>query len=166
MTASPPSGSPLVVVAAAVVPAALESAAAGWARLEAAAPDRGGGRGVLAVFAGSLVILELAQAVSSGAVHTDFQRGHVAVSAFWGVLGLVLLYLGLVRGSRWLRSAAFVAFGVTVGKIFLYDLSNLSAMARALSFLGVGAVLLLAGFFYQRLSAELEERRRPVNAGA
>jgi hypothetical protein len=121
---------------------------------------------VLAVLAGSLLILEIAQALSAGTVDTDFQRGHVAVSAFYGVLGLVLLYLGLVRRIRWLRYAGFVAFGVTVGKIFLYDLSNLSAVARALSFLGVGAVLLLGGFFYQRLSAELEDRRRPpVNAG-
>ena len=71
-----------------------------------------------------------------------------------------------MRRSGWLRTAGFVAFGVTVGKIFVYDLSNLSAIARALSFLGVGAVLLLGGFFYQRLSAELEDRRGPVNAGA
>jgi uncharacterized membrane protein len=32
----------------------------------------------------------------------------------------------------------------------------LSSVARALSFLAVGAVLLLAGFFYQRLSAGLD----------
>jgi len=29
---------------------------------------------------------------------------------------------------------------------------------RALSFLAVGAVLLLGGFFYQRLSAQFDER--------
>jgi uncharacterized membrane protein len=57
-----------------------------------------------------------------------------------------------------------VTFGVTVGKIFLYDLATLSAMARALSFLGVGAVLLLGGFFYQRLTAQLD-RDEPLNAG-
>jgi uncharacterized membrane protein len=61
--------------------------------------------------------------------------------------------------------AGFVAFGLTVGKIFLYDLSALTAVARALSFLGVGAVLLLGGFFYQRLTAELEGRRRPAHTG-
>jgi uncharacterized membrane protein len=30
-------------------------------------------------------------------------------------------------------------------------------VTRALSFLAVGAVLLLAGFFYQRLTAAMEE---------
>src|SRR5204863_2672777 len=54
------------------------------------------GAAVLIVFAGSLVVLELAEAVSSGTVSVDFQRGHVAVSALWGVVGLALLSLGLV----------------------------------------------------------------------
>jgi uncharacterized membrane protein len=64
----------------------------------------------------------------------------------------VLLYLGLRRGWRSLRSAGFVLFGVALAKIFLYDLSQLSSIARAVSFLAVGALLLTAGFFYQRLS--------------
>jgi hypothetical protein len=36
----------------------------------------------------------------------------------------------------------------------------LSSLARALSFLAVGVVLLLAGFFYQRISDQLDERDR------
>ena len=39
-------------------------------------------------------------------------------------------------------------------KLFLYDLSNLSSIARAFSFLAVGALLVVGGFFYQRLAAE------------
>ena len=85
-------------------------------------------------------------------VDTEFQRGHTTVSAVWGIVGLVLLYLGLRRGWRSLRSAGFVLFGVALAKIFLYDLSQLSSIARAVSFLAVGALLLTAGFFYQRLS--------------
>ena len=40
------------------------------------------------------------------------------------------------------------------------DLAALSSIAKALSFLAVGALLLLGGFFYQRLSAEFGERHR------
>jgi uncharacterized membrane protein len=40
----------------------------------------------------------------------------------------------------------------------LYDLAALNSITRAFSFLAVGALLLLGGFFYQRLSSELEER--------
>ena len=86
-------------------------------------------------------------------MHTDFQRGHSAVSALWGALGLALLYVGLRSRRRSLRLGGFALFAVSLGKLFLYDLSQLSSITRALSFLAVGAVLLLAGFFTQRLSA-------------
>jgi uncharacterized membrane protein len=106
---------------------------------------------ILAVYAASLTLLGLSQEVGPD-VTTAFQRGHTAVSALWGTIGLVALYLGLTRASPSLRLAGFVLFGISLVKLFVYDLSRLSSISRALSFLAVGAVLLLAGFFYQRLS--------------
>ena len=110
------------------------------------------------VYGLSLAILELAQWISPASIDTDFQRGHTAVSAFWGAIGLALVYVGLVRRVTALRLAGFFIFGVSLAKLFLYDLAFLSSIARAISFLAVGAVLLLAGFFYQRLSAETDTR--------
>jgi uncharacterized membrane protein len=85
-------------------------------------------------------------------VETNFERGHSAVSAFWGLIGLVVLYAGLKRGVTWLRVVGFGLFGLALAKLFLYDLAFLSSITRALSFLAVGALLLVAGFFVQRLS--------------
>ena len=64
--------------------------------------------------------------------------------------------VGLTRHQRQLRIAGFALFGISLAKLFLYDLAFLSSLARALSFIAVGAVLLFAGFFYQRLSEQLE----------
>lgn len=114
--------------------------------------------GGLTVYAASLAILEAAQRLSPGSVHTDFQRGHTAVSAFWGILALVSLYAGLRRRTGLLRGGGFILFAISLGKIFLFDLPSLSSAQRALSFLAVGAVLLLGGFFYQRLSAQFHDR--------
>jgi uncharacterized membrane protein len=114
---------------------------------------------VVVVYGLSLTILELAQHAPGGDLKTNFQRGHTGVSAFWGVLGLALLYVGLTRRMRVLRLGGFALFGVSLAKLFLYDLAFLNSVARALSFLAVGAVLLLGGFFYQRLSAQLESRQ-------
>jgi uncharacterized membrane protein len=116
--------------------------------------------GVLLFYAVSLSILEVAEIVTSADVDTEFQRGHTGVSAFWGLVSLGFLYLGLTRRSRALRLVGFGLFGVTLAKILLYDLSFLSSLARALSFTAVGAVFLLAGFFYQRISHQLDERKR------
>jgi hypothetical protein len=108
--------------------------------------------GVLAVYGLSLFILALFQGSFGGSVDTNFHRGHTAVSAFWGLIGLGLLYFGLTR-LRVLRVAGFAMFAVSLVKIFVFDLPSLSSITRALSFLAVGAVLLAGGFFYQRLSA-------------
>jgi uncharacterized membrane protein len=107
--------------------------------------------GLLAIYAGSLAILGLAEAVGDAGVATNFQRGHSGVSAFWGTIGLVALYLGLRRGDRWLRVGGLALFALALAKLFLYDLAFLSSITRAISFLAVGAVLLVAGFLVQRL---------------
>ena len=107
---------------------------------------------VLCAYATSLGILGIAEAVGGASVETNFERGHSAVSAFWGLIGLVVLYVGLKRGVTWLRVVGFGLFGLALAKLFLYDLAFLSSITRALSFLAVGALLLVAGFFVQRLS--------------
>jgi uncharacterized membrane protein len=111
--------------------------------------------GAVSVYAASVAILGLFQWVAAGdpkSVDDAFQRGQTAVSSFWALVGLALLAIGLRRDSRNLRIGGLALLGIALAKIFLYDLSALSAMARALSFLGVGLVLLLAAFLYQRVS--------------
>jgi uncharacterized membrane protein len=112
------------------------------------------GVGILALYAVSLGILELAVLIS-GAVETGFQRGHTAVSAAWAVIGLCLLTVGLLRRSRGIRLAGFALYGISIAKLFLYDLTYSSPMGRPLSFLAVGILLLASGFFYQRLSERM-----------
>jgi uncharacterized membrane protein len=110
--------------------------------------------GVVAVYGISIAILELIDRTGASA-STTFRSGHTAVSAFWGLLALVLLYVGLTR-VRALRVAGLSLFAVSLAKLFLFDLRSLSSITRALSFLAVGGVLLLGGFFYQRLSTNRE----------
>jgi uncharacterized membrane protein len=149
--ADPAAGVPsvLFVVAAGIVFALYVE----HERATALRPLISAGAAVLGIYAASLAILGLFQWIGLANVETDFQRGHSAVSAFWGLIGLVTLYVGLTRDLRGLRLAGFALFGLALAKLFLYDLANLSSVTRALSFLAVGAVLLLAGFFYQRLTS-------------
>jgi uncharacterized membrane protein len=109
---------------------------------------------VLGLYAVSLSILGLAEKIGGGSTVDRFHGGHAAVSAVWGLLGLVALYIGLSRRLGWLQALGFGLFAVSLAKIFLYDLTFLSSIARALSFLAVGAVLLLGGFFVQKLGAQ------------
>jgi uncharacterized membrane protein len=133
------------------LPAAVAAQLSGWSKIGLWSS------GVLAVYALSLTILELAQRVAPGTVDESFQRGQTGVSACWGLVGLALLYAGLRRRSTGLRLGGFALLGVSLAKIFLYDLANLSSITRALSFVTVGAVLLAGGLVYQRLAGESDE---------
>ena len=105
----------------------------------------------LTLYGLSLGVLEIAEWVSGASIKTDFQRGHTALSALWGVGALTLYVVGLARDSRELRIVGLSLLGLALAKLFLYDLSSLSSITRALSFLAVGAILLAAGFFAERI---------------
>ena len=72
-------------------------------------------------------------------------------SAVWLALGVLLLVAGLRFGSRTLRLASAVLVVVAVAKVFLYDMRQLEGVLRALSFMGLGGVLIGIGMFYQRM---------------
>ena len=66
------------------------------------------------------------------------------------VIGLVLLVYGILRGSRVARlvSAAYILLAVV--KVFLFDMQGLTGAYRALSFIGLGIVLVGIGLAYQK----------------
>ena len=74
-----------------------------------------------------------------------------AYSAVWLVLGIVLLAFGLWQASREVRLASGLFVVAAVLKVFLYDLAQLEGILRALSFIGLGAVLIGIGLVYQKL---------------
>jgi uncharacterized membrane protein len=72
-------------------------------------------------------------------------------SAVWLLFGVALLAAGIWFRSLPLRVASAAVVVLTVLKVFLIDMSDLTGIYRALSFLGLGAVLIGIGWFYQRL---------------
>ena len=74
-----------------------------------------------------------------------------AYSAAWLAIAAAGLAIGLVRRNEWLRRAALAALALVVAKVFLSDMAALAGVLRALSFLGLGAVLVAIGYAYRRL---------------
>ena len=64
--------------------------------------------------------------------------------------GAGLLAIGFVRRSAFVRWQALVLLLFTISKVFLYDISGLSAGYRVVSFMGLGAVLLGISYAYQK----------------
>jgi uncharacterized membrane protein len=70
-----------------------------------------------------------------------------ALSLFWTLLALVLMVLAnrLKRRLLWFVGAALL--GATVLKLFVVDLSNVAGGERIVSFVGVGLLMLVVGYF-------------------
>ena len=71
-------------------------------------------------------------------------------SALWMIYGAALMIIGFRRANSFLRWLALILLGVTVAKVFLYDLSELQRIYRILSFIALGVLLLAISFAYQR----------------
>lgn len=69
-----------------------------------------------------------------------------SLSLFWTLLALGAMLIATHRSRRplWLVGAGLMA--VVVGKLFLVDLSNVGTIARIVSFLGVGVLMLVIGY--------------------
>ncbi|ESY66052.1 DUF2339 domain-containing protein [Mesorhizobium sp. M0051] len=72
-------------------------------------------------------------------------------SALWLIIGVALLTAGVWLKSQVLRIASAALIAIAVLKVFIFDMSELEGVLRALSFIGLGAVLIGIGLFYQRL---------------
>jgi len=72
-------------------------------------------------------------------------------SIVWLIIGLIVLIAGIWSGLRPVRLlSALILVGVTA-KAFLFDMASLTGVLRALSFIGLGIVLIGIGLIYQRL---------------
>jgi uncharacterized membrane protein len=74
-----------------------------------------------------------------------------AYSAVWLAFGVVLLAVGVLLRSQPVRFASAAVVILTVLKVFLVDMHDLTGIYQGLSFIGLGVVLLGIGWLYQRL---------------
>ena len=83
------------------------------------------------------------------------KQAQVALSILWGVLGVGAFLAGITRRVALLRVAGLVLLALTTLKVFILDLASLDASYRVLSFVGLGVLLLVSSFAYQRLMPPL-----------
>ena len=87
-------------------------------------------------------------------------------SALWMAYGAMLMVVGFWRRSAFVRWQALVLIAFTIGKVFLYDVSELDRGYRILSFIVLGVLLLAISFMYQRdwlkLSSRNESKESPA----
>jgi uncharacterized membrane protein len=64
--------------------------------------------------------------------------------------GAMLMIVGFWRRSAFVRWQALALIAFTIGKVFIYDVSELDRGYRIVSFIVLGVLLLAISFVYQR----------------
>jgi uncharacterized membrane protein len=101
-----------------------------------------------------LLNIEIADYFSIGPTLTFSFSGNFArdmtYSIAWALYAFALLLIGMRQKTRWVRYSGVALLVVTLIKLFLHDLGNLSQLYRIGAFIGVAIILIVASFVYQR----------------
>jgi len=99
-----------------------------------------------------------------GPYRLDFRRIEIArdftYSALWMAYGAILMVVGFLRRSAFVRWQALILIAATTVKVFVYDVSELDRGYRIVSFIVLGVLLLTISFVYQRDWLQLSARGR------
>ena len=60
---------------------------------------------------------------------------------------------GMQKKNRIMRILALVMFSVTLLKLFIFDIQNISEAGKIVAFISLGVLLLVISFLYQKLKA-------------
>jgi uncharacterized membrane protein len=93
--------------------------------------------------------------VSSELVHWmdisgSTQTYKLGLSILWGVYALFLIALGIRSRKKHLRIGAIVLFGITLIKLFFYDIPHLNTISKTIVLVSLGVLLLIISFLYNK----------------
>lgn len=74
----------------------------------------------------------------------------LGLSILWGIYSLLLIALGIWKKMKHLRIGAISLFGITLIKLFTYDISHLDTIAKTAVFVSLGILLLIISFLYNK----------------
>jgi uncharacterized membrane protein len=114
------------------------------------------------IFALSYVTLEIRRLYHGPILTEGATTGaeQYTYSIAWLAFGVILLGIGIAVQSQRARLASAAVIGLTILKAFLVDMSALTGVYRALSFICLGLVLVAIGWLYQKIL--FRRRQSPV----
>ena len=77
---------------------------------------------------------------------------NLSLTALWAVYAVILLVIGIAKRWRVVRLGALALLAVSIVKVFVYDVWVLERLYRIIAFVGLGVLLLVSAYLYQRYS--------------
>jgi hypothetical protein len=79
----------------------------------------------------------------------------LGLSILFGIFALALIVIGIWQQKRYLRITAIVLFGLTLVKLFFYDIAHLSTISKTIVFVSLGLLLLIISFLYNKYTKNI-----------
>ena len=83
--------------------------------------------------------------------HVKTQVVKIGFPVLWGILSFILLIVGIKQQWKQIRIIALSLLGLTVLKLFIYDINNVSETGKIIAFILLGALILIISFVYQKI---------------
>lgn len=97
---------------------------------------------------------------------SGFGAGYkILLSVLWVSFAVAMIIIGIKRRQAIMRITAMVILGITILKMFFYDLSSLSTIYKTVAIIAIGGLFLVGAYFYQTLSKQeaLEHEKEKQN---
>jgi uncharacterized membrane protein len=78
----------------------------------------------------------------------DFYRAGLTI--FGGIYSFVLIAYGIWKKRPHLRLLAMILFGITLLKLFIYDIATVDSGGKTIAFISLGVLLLVISFLYTK----------------
>lgn len=75
----------------------------------------------------------------------------------WGILAFAFLIVGIRKPKKTLRIVALTLLGITILKLFLFDIGNASETGKILAFLLLGILILIISFVYHKIKVLVQD---------
>lgn len=75
----------------------------------------------------------------------------IAYPILWGVISFFFLIIGIKKQWKNMRIIALSLLGLTIVKLFLYDIRNVSETGKIVAFILLGILILIISFIYQKI---------------
>ena len=79
----------------------------------------------------------------------------------WGIFAFVFLIFGIKKQNKTLRIIALTLLALTIVKLFLFDISNVSETGKIIAFILLGILVLIISFVYQKIKVLVVDDKKP-----
>jgi uncharacterized membrane protein len=98
----------------------------------------------------SLLVISSSELINLMDIYGYRDSYKLGLSILWGIYALGLIVLGIYGNKKHLRIGAISLFGLTLAKLFFYDIADLNTISKTIVFVSLGILMLIVSFLYNK----------------